>query len=106
MLGAFRNMFKELENTLNEVDPTYRSNAGFGTIDGLANGFANLMIGAGVSIAMIALVYAFILFMMSEGDPKNIQKAKNAALWSTVSLAVSLLAVAIKSALFSTVGMQ
>jgi hypothetical protein len=98
-------MFKELENTIGEVNSDFKPAAGFGTIEGLANGLANLAIGAGISIAIIFLAYGFIQFLLTEGDPKRMQTARNAVLWSIVAFFAAAMAAGIKSALFKTVGM-
>ncbi len=99
-------MFEELNKTFQDVDSNFKGGAGFSTFEGLAYGIANVMVGAAISITLITLVYAFMLFTMSQGDPKAMVKARFAAFWGIIAMFVALLSYGIKSAIFKTLGMQ
>jgi hypothetical protein len=99
-------MFEELNKTFQDINSDYKSTAGFGTIEGLAYGIGNLIVGAAVSITLICLAYGFIKFTMAQGDPKAMQQARSAVFWSLIAMFAALLAFGIKSAIFKTMGMQ
>lgn len=95
-------------DTLNEVygfmDTTLQPQTGLGTFEGVTNAAANLLIALAFSISFITLAYAFIQFMMAQGDPKAIEKAQHAAMYSVAAFLVSLLAVAIKIIVYKALG--
>ncbi len=96
-------MFNALNETFGKVDSNYKSSAQFSSFESLANLIGNLMLGAGLSIGVICLAYAFIQFTTTLGDPKKMRDAKYAALLSAISMLVALLGYAIRSALFKLV---
>lgn len=98
-------MFNALQETFNNVDPAYRSGAGFTTIEGFVGMVANLMIGAGISIGFIGIAYGFIQFTTTLGDPKRALDARYAVLLGAVAVLVSMLGWLIKSAIYATVGL-
>ena len=97
-------MFEDLNRVYQQINSTYRPNEGLGSFQGVATFIANLLIAVAFSVSFIALAYAFIQFLTSQGDPKAIEKAQHAALYSAAALGVSLLAVAIRSIVFKSVG--
>lgn len=60
------------------------------------------VIAFGVSFVMLA--YSFILFITSTGDPKRVEKPKNAITWSIVGLILALALQGIKAVILSTLG--
>jgi hypothetical protein len=99
-------MFNELDKVFAGVNAGYKSAAGFGTIEGLAYGIANVMVGAAISITLITLTYAFIQFTMAQGDPKLMQKARNAVFWSLIAMFIAFLSYGVKAVLFKLLGMS
>ncbi len=98
-------MFNELANSINMAvpDPAERASQ-FTNITAVASFIVNIMIGAAFSISTIGLAYAFVQFLMTKGDPKMIEKARNAAFWSAIGITIALLAVAIKNVVFRAFG--
>ena len=86
-------MFNELNKVYNSMGSSFRPQEGLGTFEGVATAIANVLIAAAFSISFITLAYAFIQFMTSQGDPKSIEKAQHAALYSASAFGVTLLAV-------------
>lgn len=64
----------------------------------------NLLIGVGVSIAVIYIILSGIRFIMSQGDPKSVEQAKQALTYSIVALIISIGAIAFKNVLNSIMG--
>ena len=98
-------MFDDLENAINRAvtDPAERA-VQFTDIYSIASLVVNIFIAGAFSISTIGLAYAFIQFMMSHGDPKAVEKARNAAFWSALGIMLALLAVAIKNVVFRGFG--
>ncbi|OGC39071.1 hypothetical protein A3K42_00685 [candidate division WWE3 bacterium RBG_13_37_7] len=64
--------------------------AGFtGIGQGLAIAF-NVVMGIGIGIGFASLAYAFILYILSQGDPKAVQRAFNAVTWSIIAICVTI----------------
>jgi hypothetical protein len=97
-------MFEELGNVYSQMDSNVSPSGDLGTFEGIANLVANIMVGAASSISFITLAYAFIQFQTAQGDPKGIEKAQHAALYSAIATLVALLAYGIKIMVFSTIG--
>lgn len=45
----------------------------------------NFVIGIGFSFGFVSLAYGFILYILSKGDPKQTQRAFNAALYGAIA---------------------
>ena len=88
----------------NIYNATNAPDVGHITLRGLLIGVVNLMIGVGVSIAIIAIAYAFLQYTTSAGDPDKISKAGRALIWAVIAAFVSLAAVAIKTGFFGALG--
>ncbi|OGC68202.1 hypothetical protein A2415_02810 [candidate division WWE3 bacterium RIFOXYC1_FULL_39_7] len=97
-------MFQDLENSINRAVPAGERVTRIDDIYSLAAFIVNIFIGAAFGISLIGLAYAFIQFMMTHGDPKAVEKARNAAFWSILGIILSLLAVAIKNVVFRGFG--
>jgi hypothetical protein len=54
----------------------------------LINGILGIMISIGVPIAGLFLVYSGFLFTTATGDPKKLDTAKSAFLWTCVGIAL------------------
>lgn len=98
-------MFDELNKVYQQVNPGFNPAPGLGTPQGFSGFVANLMIAIAISMSFIMMAWAFVQFLLTQGDPKNIQKAHRALWYSIVALLVSALAVAIKSAFFRSIGL-
>jgi hypothetical protein len=99
-------MFNDLENSLlnNAQIPDEERVGHITSFTGVVSVIVNLFIGAAFSISVIALAYGFISMAMAQGDKIALSKAKNTAVFSVVAIIVSLMAVAIKNALFNSFG--
>lgn len=58
----------------------------------ILDGVRNLMVGLLVGLAIAALTYAGVRYVVSGGDPMSIEKAKSAVKASLVGFAIALLA--------------
>ncbi|RJR26846.1 hypothetical protein C4561_03670 [candidate division WWE3 bacterium] len=97
-------MFNELENALTSAAPPGERATQFTDIYSIASLIVNIFIGLGFSVSTIGLAWAFIQFLMTKGDPKAIEKARDAAFWSILGIMLSLMAVAIKTIVFRSFG--
>jgi hypothetical protein len=66
----------------------------------------NIVLAIGFSLSIIGLGYACVLYIMSSGDPKAIQKAGSYAVYSVIGALVVFLAFAIKTVLINALGIQ
>jgi len=55
-------------------------------------------------LAIIMFLYAGILFLIAEGDPSKLTKARQAVLWGVIGIVVGLLGYGIAGLLRSIVG--
>lgn len=58
----------------------------------ILDGVRNLMVGLLVGLAVAALTYAGVRYVVSGGDPMSIEKAKSAVKASLIGFGVALLA--------------
>jgi hypothetical protein len=63
-----------------------------GDIVRILDGVRNLMVGLLIGLAVAALTYAGVRYVISGGDPMSIEKAKSAAKSAIVGFAIALLA--------------
>lgn len=98
-------MFNNLTNSLNQAQVTNEERlTNLTSIGQLGAMIMNLTISISFSVSIIAIGYAFIQFMMSQGDPKVIKTAQNALTWSIIAGLVSLASVGIKKAVLNAYG--
>ncbi len=98
-------MFKHLDAPGN-LDPEKANLARINDIPSLLGIVMNLVIGIGLSLAIISTAYAFILYILSSGDPKNTQKAWQTFLWGVIVFAITAGAVAIKAIFMNVIGVD
>lgn len=89
-------MFEFLQN-LDEPTTSLGRDANVSTILSV---IINTLLGVGFSLSIVGVTVSFIMFILSKGDIKAIDKARNALLWSVVAGAVSIGVIAIKNAVF------
>jgi hypothetical protein len=65
---------------------------GVGDIVRILDGIRNLMVGLLIGLAIAALTYAGVRYVISGGDPMSIEKAKSAVKSAIVGFAIALLA--------------
>lgn len=58
----------------------------------ILDGIRNLMVGLLIGLAVAALTYAGVRYVISGGDPMSIEKAKSAVKAAVVGFAIALLA--------------
>ena len=95
-------MFDDLKNALSGVSAPVAHQ--FTQISNIIAAVANILVAAGISVSFIGLAYAFVQFIMSQGDKMGIDQAKRAATWSTVALLISILVAVIKGVVFQAFG--
>ena len=95
-------MFNHLGGT--DIDPEEANLSHINDIPSLLGIAMNLVIGIGISLAIISMAYAFILYIVSSGEPKNTQKAWKTFLWGVIVFAVTAGAVAIKAIFINIIG--
>lgn len=96
-------MFIHLQEAFSSLEPG-EDLGNLTTIGSIAAIIANVMIGAGFSIAIIGIAYSAVQYIMSRGDPKNISAAWNSFLWSTIAAIVGLAVLVIKAAILNAFG--
>jgi uncharacterized membrane protein len=64
----------------------------------------NFFLAVGSSLFLVGLSVSLVQFITSAGDPKAIDKAKNAITWTVVAGIVTILSIAIKVALLHSAG--
>lgn len=99
-------MLNELEDIFSTaLDP----GEGLGSLDMFSQIgiiIANIVIGLSFSISLITLAYAGILFMTTMGDPKSVDKARNAFVYSLIAGLISIMTLVIKAAVLHAAGVR
>lgn len=92
-----------LEGVLNVAPDVSRiqSEHGVGQLFGIA---LNVAVGVGVSVSVIYIILAGIRFMMSQGDPKATEQAKQALTYSIYAFILSTAVFAVKALIFNILG--
>ena len=93
-------MFDDLNQAMSGLDPAFKQSR-FDSVASILSAFVNLILGAALSISIIGLAYSFIQFTLVWGDPKNLKKARDSAIWSAVGVLISLMAIGIKATIFN-----
>lgn len=89
---------KSLDNS-EIVDPGLRFSGLFTVALNVAT-----VVAFGVSFVMFA--YSFIQFITSTGDPKRLEKPKNAIFWSAIGMVLALMLQGIKHLIKDFLGVQ
>lgn len=71
---------------------TAAADPGMAQIIRILDGVRNLLVGLLTALAMVALTYAGVRYVLSSADPAGIEKAKVAVKSAIVGLALALLA--------------
>lgn len=66
--------------------------------------FQNFLVGILLVIGVICFMYAGYLFLSAEGNPAQLERARNAILWGIIGLAIGILSKAIVEALKRALG--
>lgn len=99
-------MFTILRNVIDGATESAQGPPGLNSVSGGAAIIINVLIGVTFSMSIIGIAYAFIEYIMSQGDPKRIAKAWNSLLWSVIAAMVTVAAIAIKNVLIHTFNVQ
>lgn len=78
----------------------------YDSVESIAFAVTNFMLAISISVSLITLAYAGILFVQSKGDKMGMEKARNAALWSGIAMLVTLLASGLKSIVYKLLGAE
>jgi hypothetical protein len=93
-------MFDFVESVVNDAVVNEDEKVGhITTVSDILAGVANFMMAVSFSLSIIGFGYAMIQFIMSSGDPKAIDKATKAAIWSLVTGIVTMMLWGIRIAL-------
>lgn len=89
---------------LNEVTATYPDPEGLDTLSGWLGLIINIVMGAAVSVSVIAIIYSGIQFIVSRGDFKALAKARTAFVYSIVAFILAIGAFTVKVLVFGLAG--
>jgi len=78
---------------------------GMGEIVRILDGVRNFLIAILTALAIVALTYAGIRYVMAAGDPAGVERAKIAARSAVVGLALALLAPVLVSIVKRIIGL-
>jgi hypothetical protein len=78
--------------------------SGFNSLTGIMNATVNIVVGLGFAVAIVTAAYAFIQFIISQGEKNAVNQAKQALTWSVIAAVISIIAVAAKTVVFKLVG--
>lgn len=98
-------MFNDLTNVVNNSGIVGGSAlAGDSSVGGAVQIAANVLVIIAASAAALAFAYSFVKFIMSQGDPKAVQEARDSVTWSVIALIVAAAAYSIKIIITNLIG--
>ena len=92
-------------NLANGGNAAYGGTAPTGTLSSTVGSIVYMIFGVLGVVFLCLIIYAGILWMTAQGEPKKVQKAKDILIQSTVGLAITLMAYAISYFVFVRVGL-
>jgi hypothetical protein len=81
-----------MQSVSNAMATVAAADPGMQDIVRILDGIRNLMLGILIGLAVAALTYAGVRYVISGGDPMSIEKAKSAVKSAVVGFAIALLA--------------
>jgi hypothetical protein len=97
-------MFGLLNNVINESGSPALDR--YNSVATIGSALINVLIATVFSISLIGIAYASVQFILSEGDPKRIDKARNSMMWSIVAALIAIASIAIKVAIIQATGVS
>lgn len=76
------------------------------SLEGILVDFMNYVLPVISAIAVGAIMYAGVLYLISQGDPEKLAKAKKALLWSIVGIIIVVLSTGIVVGLNSIINTE
>lgn len=98
-------MLDMLGNVINEGS-LQEFNVGYSTLGQILMFVANFGLIVGFFLAIVGIAAAFVLYIVSQGDPKAIQRAQTALLYSGIAAFVSLMGFVLKNVVVNTAAGQ
>jgi hypothetical protein len=96
-------MFVILNNVAGNIAPNWQLDR-YNSLNSIGSAVVNVLLGVVFSVSLITLAFSGILYVMAQGDPKRLETAWRAFIWSVVSMMVALLVVGIKAAVLAAMG--
>ena len=94
-------MFDYLENSMSFISGQA---PGFDGVSSAVNIVANVIIIIAFGLSTSAFAFSLIQFTLSKGDPKALEKPKNALTWSIVGMVLSFVVFGLKNLLIRLLG--
>jgi hypothetical protein len=85
-------------------DLTDPGEASYDSVGDFVHRFVNLSVGVGVGLSVIGLIVAGIQFVVSKGDPRGVEKARNALTYAAIAAILSVSVFAVKGLIDGLVG--
>lgn len=101
--------FSDLRNVITSSEKrtgTDNLGATVNSIEPLLGMLANVAIGASFAISFFGMTYGIVMLVMSKGEKQEVNKARDAFVWSAAAIVLSFLAIAIKNIFFESVGVS
>jgi len=80
------------------------SQTGISDVSSLLAVAFNIAFGVGIAITLFNTGYAAIIFIMSQGDPKEFSRGTRAAMWAAAGMAIVIGSWAFKNIVLSALG--
>lgn len=97
-------MFDYINDSMSFISE--RRAPGFTDVGVTLNKAANFLIIIAFGLSFVAFTFSLIQFIMSRGDPKSMEKPKNAVTWSVGGMVLSLAVFGLKGLLFDLLGLD
>jgi len=97
---------------LNPIDILTNENVGItdftqiGNISTLVGFILNIFIGLGIAVILVCTSFAFVGYITSSGDPKQLEKNNNYLIFSLIGLVIVILSWTVRSAILFTLGVD
>ena len=99
-------MYGILNNTMSNFLGGDLAVSEFDTVSSIVAKAAYWLMFLAFGLSFVALAFSFIQFIISNGDVKNLEKAKTSLLWAGIGMFVTLLAYTAHRILINTLGVS
>ncbi len=97
-------MFEQLNNSLDSL--TDNTDSRWNDIPSILGVTVNIFVIVAFGVSFITFAYSLVQFVTSTGDPKKLEKPKNALTWSLVGMLLSAVVFTLRKVLLGLLGVD
>ena len=91
---------------LTGIEPTKYATKNITDLASIVTVLLNIVIGIGISIAILSVCYSAIMYTLSKGDKTETEKAWHTFIWGVIAAGFSLASIGIKNGVLGAIGVK